>query len=101
MIQEYTEWAFVANDLDSGEALTDTVDILSSINDRSQVYRIIENLVKHKHPITTLSGNTWEVEDVEPTGQTFSYNKETKEHNIITERNEYYKNIDFPLMDYA
>ena len=98
MIRLINEWVFTAYDLDSGDSIVDVVNLKSDLS-KEEAFNAINELVLNKHPITTITGNTWEVEDIELTGRTYSYNTETKEYTLLTERSDYYKDLVYPIMN--
>lgn len=97
-VNNYHEFEFTASDLDSGDSLTDVI-CLKDCSEETEAFDIIQKYVDTRHPITTLSGNTWEIESVEKTGLSYQRNSETKERIVLTTRDESYQENEYPLMN--
>lgn len=79
-ISIFHQYEFTANDLDSGTCIADVIYVNSlKIDD---VETVISNYIKNTHHITTLSGNTWILEDYGPTGKTI---EKTVNYKILTQ----------------
>ena len=61
--ENFIEYEFSAEDLDSKDTVIDTV----LFNEKANLPKAFDKY-KAKHPIMSLSGNTWEINGWEPTG---------------------------------
>jgi hypothetical protein len=78
------EWVFTAQDKDNGDVITDVhnfliakkkskealLDIISDINVRAtKVGNALESYVNNQHPVCSITGNKWSIEEFGPTGK--------------------------------
>lgn len=92
---EYKEWLYIATDLDSSDELQDLAMLPATMDHDAAFERIQSKFTNN--PIISITGNTWELEDIEPTGKVVDYNKQTGDIIVLHPREEAY-NRDYPIM---
>lgn len=92
---EYKEWVYIATDLDSGDELKDLAMLPSNL-EHDQAWEVIQRKF-NTNPIISITGNTWELEDIEPTGKLIDYNPSTKEIMVLRPRDVEYE-AQYPMM---
>lgn len=90
---EFAEYEFTAKNLDSLDTITDVTGINVKVTE-DRIPEVIKNTFKN-HPIISLDGN-WEVEGWVKTGRV---TKAVSEQFLVSERDEEYKNVVYPLMN--
>lgn len=68
----FTEYEFTAHDVDGHDVITDVAGINLEMNDTIEKVEMSIKRLMEKHPLISLNGNTWELEDYAPTGRTYS-----------------------------
>lgn len=79
----YREVLFTAEDLDLMESFQDTTYISEKLTDNEEICKaIVLHIMKH-HPVASITGNSYSVEEFEYTGQII---KKRIEHIEVSER---------------
>lgn len=94
----YREVLFTAEDLDSLESFQDTTYISDNLTaDQEICQAIVLHIMKH-HPIASLTGNSYSVEEFEYTGQII---KKRIEHIEVSPRLDSYKHLETPIVNHC
>lgn len=102
-IYKIAEFEFITTDLDSQTTITDTCWIIVSLDptvelNMEKTEKAIQEYVNTQHSITTLSGNTWQIDGFERTGAAKLVTK-TKKADVIFERTEEFASKNYPLVN--
>lgn len=93
---KYIEYEFTARDLDSDDMLIDTVLIRDSSAGKN-IFDILTKYIATGHELTTLSGNTWEIEDFIETG--LQTDRVDGKHVKISPRDSEFSDKEYPIVN--
>ncbi len=94
----YKEVLFTAEDLDSMESFQDTTYISVDLTDDAAICQaIVLHIMKH-HPIASITGNSYAVEEFEYTGLIV---RKRIEHIEVSPRRDSYKNLETPIVNHC
>jgi|SRR5690606_38484803 len=102
MTEVFIEIQFSANDLDSGDSITDVLLFKEGLSDE-RIEEILNNKLK-KHSIIELTGgNTWELDGFVPTGRKLEVTRDENRKPInfleIEPREPDFADIEYPEMN--
>jgi len=102
-INKVAEFEFTTTDLDSQITITDTCWITIPLDPTvepnfEKIEKAIQEYVDTQHSITTLSGNTWQIDGFERTGAAKLVSK-TRKADVIFERTEEFASKNYPLVN--